>query len=189
MLCIVQNRQTAVCLTPLKVTSYHLKTVSCPAQSAGYRWVAADWFPIWCGQLPEPAGPLWRSSASPAGHQAITSSQHGEAHPGRGASLPALCGSWSVGNRNNSSCTCMIYILPLNCLFVLRRKMAAPQRTPQSKRKNMGGASNRTVQWGVPAGGLWGGGCDPVAISLWRGHVQWLLRPRWCCFCSQGLRG
>lgn len=93
----------------------------CRAQSAGYRWVAADWFPIRYDQLFEPAGPLWRPSASPAGHQAIAGSQHRETHPGCGASLPALRGSRSVGNQYNSPHTVYDFIyfqIQIFCLYL-----------------------------------------------------------------------
>lgn len=166
----------SVCLESNFSTSEH--PVYRPAQSSGYRWVAADWYPVWRGQLSEPAGPLGWTSAAPAGHQAIAGSQHRETHPGRSGSLPAICGSRSVGNQYNLTssppddihflCDPAINILSI---FAPRWKLAPPQTTPKSERKNVGGASNRAVQWGFPKDRVWGGDCDPVAIPLWGGYV------------------
>lgn len=144
-------------------------------QCTGYRWVAADWFPVWCYQLSELAGPLWWPSASPARHQAIASSPHRETHTGCCASLWALCRIWwvSISTAYLIQTTLLKKKKTQNILFIciFRRKMAAPQRTHQNKRKNMGGASNWTLQWDFQEGGVWGGSCDTVAIPLWRRHV------------------
>lgn len=123
----------------------HQHCFSSFAQSSRYWWVAAYWFPLWCDQLPEPTGSLWRPSASLMGHQAIAGSQHREAHPGYGASFSALRGNRSVGNHFPPR---YIWIQSLcllkNILFLhfFRRKVAASQSTPKSQRKNLGRASN-----------------------------------------------
>ncbi|AWP17221.1 putative methyltransferase-like protein 9 isoform 2 [Scophthalmus maximus] len=52
------------------------------------------------------------------------------------------------------------------------RTVAASHRTPKSKRKDVGGASDKHVRQGFPKGGVGGGGCDSAAVPLRRRHVQ-----------------
>lgn len=67
--------------------------------------------------------------------------------------------------------------------------MATPQRTSQNEGKIVGGSSNRIIHWDLLEARVWSGGCDSVAIPLWRGHVQGLLRSGWCSVCAEGIRG